>query len=1338
MAADFVVRHVLAVDEVPPLDDLGFLRLMRDTDYDLVGQPRPIVLEELLRADSFVLLAPGAAGKTRALEHLAALEEGALVVDLRAKSLGEARAELTDARGRGQSVYVDHLDEVFATIPQLPRLLRSVVGGSGPSTEWRFGCRHVAWTDGLGAAVQGQVKQYRLLPVSRDSARELMGAITDADEFFSVLERHRLRFLPSAPERLRILASSWGDFEDSVPDLLEVLRLEVDGLLQESDPLRDRPTGSLDRRRTIAGRLAAFTTLCGVPGFTARGAPGSRGVPLETLPDRPEPSTPDERVTLNDYGEALASGVFEPFGADLVRFRHEQLAEYFAASYLASRTPTVAQAQQLLRLSTDGVLPGRLAGLASWLGAITPDLVEHVVAHNPLVFAQSGAELPDAELRRAVVRAMLAAAAQGDLEWTWIVDLTTLDYPEMADDLLEAAGRPWQGYYLPWWVARLAESAGRSELVPILVQWACDDELAPAARCAAIDALGHLGGTETKRELLPLLHAAEDDEIRGHCLKVLYPECLSTQDLMTVLTPISRTVIGGAYSTFLRDLADHLDEDGLVEFLGLLATWNLRRPSQHAGIASSALAGAWAAAGESDRLLEAIAEFLVHVYQREHTLDLPHDHPVPWLDGDVDQRRCLATEVARQYPTGQSALYTLLDASLVQREDLHWLLNGLHDLEAAPRNQLLTCIVPLISRPSVDLAELILTLPEHHYAFEVTEPLRGEQPLNTERYQRRQEIARRDAEQRAARAESVERFGDDIIVALEQAEKDVSTWWILVHRLGETRGEPDPARTDDPLFSCDLKRRPGWSHLGSGEPARVMELGARFITEHKPTPEFWIGKQTLSGGDLEAAFRDWAGAYLLTTLARHDLDTLVGLPDGVLGAWAPALVGAWNFGPDADVDLPAEVLDALATANRTVALEAFGVALLEDLDARRSSAPDKPVPDWWQRLVPLVASEIEQQLRELDEARPVDRRLFELMTKAEPPSALELAVAICETSGHPLRNAALELRGRYPDHVAELLDGDLDAGDLQALCHNLDATALSSDLVERLLHEMLAAQSLADDPPLNDLNGPHGYERDRFRQQRTALANELASRGAVKALRGLEESRPDDERWWWRRLTISAKQAAAEMEDERPSPTELLRLLEASDARFVRSADDLLELTVRCLDEVQRAIRDGAWKALWNIGTGQGPQQGRPNTEDDVTDEIKRLLDPLVKGRASVDREVQVARPRMRGVGQRADIIITAGRGQHRLLIEAKHLHNDGLLTSISEQLVERYLDSGPFRHGIYLVYWIDPAERPSTSASKATTRDECYEELANLAAGLAPGVKVVPYLLDITPPQRR
>ena len=644
MTADFfVVRHVLAVDEVPPLDDLGFLRLMRDTDYELVGQPRPIMLEELLGADSFVLLAPGAAGKTRALEHLAALEDGALVVDLRAKSLGEARDELSDARDSDRPTYVDHLDEVFTTIPRLPRLLSSIVGESAPTTKWRFGCRHAAWTDGLGAAVEGQVKQYRLLPVSRDSARELVGSTTDADEFFAVLERHRLRFLPSAPERLRTLASSWEDFEDSVPELLEVLRLEVDGLLQESDPLRDRPIGSLDRRRTVAGRLAAFTTLCGIPGFTARGTPGSRGVPLDTLPDRPEPPTPDERVTPHDYGEALASGVFEPFGADLVRFRHEQLAEYLAASYLASRTPTVAQAQQLLRLSADGVLPGRLAGLASWLGAITPELVEHVVADNPLIFAQSGAELPDAELRRAVVRAMLAAAARGDLEWTWIVDLTTLDYPEMADDLLEAAGRQWQGYYLPWWVARLAESAGRSEVVPVLVQWARDDKLAQAARCAAIDAVGHLGDTEAKRELLPLLDAAEDDEILGHCLRVVYPECLSTQDLMTILTPISRTVIGGAYSTLLRDLAQYLDEDGLIEFLGLLATWDLRRPSQHAEVASSALAGAWDAAGESDRLLGAIAEFLIDVYERQHTLDLRHDHPVPWhmrgVASDATHRR---------------------------------------------------------------------------------------------------------------------------------------------------------------------------------------------------------------------------------------------------------------------------------------------------------------------------------------------------------------------------------------------------------------------------------------------------------------------------------------------------------------------------------------------------------------------------------------------------------------------------------------------------------------------------------------------------------------------------
>lgn len=75
---------------------------------------------------------------------------------------------------------------------------------------------------------------------------------------------------------------------------------------------------------------------------------------------------------------------------------------------------------------------------------------------------------------------------------------------------------------------------------------------------------------------------------------------------------------------------------------------------------------------------------------------------------------------------------------------------------------------------------------------------------------------------------------------------------------------------------------------------------------------------------------------------------------------------------------------------------------------------------------------------------------------------------------------------------------------------------------------------------------------------------------------------------------------------------------------------------------------------------------------------------------------------------------------------------------SISEQLVERYLDSDPFRDGIYLVYWIDPSERPSTSAGETTTVEECHEGLANLVAALAPDVRVAPYALDITQPQRR
>lgn len=1324
---EFVPRHVLELHRTPPLDELGFLRLANGLDLALFGESPATPLEELEGHPSLVLLAPGSAGKTWALNHLASREAGAIEVELRFASTPEAHAILHEAAKSGAIVYVDHLDEAMQSLPQLPRLLESASDAATSETRWRFGCRHAAWTDGLGQALSGAVDEYRLLPLTRKSARRLVDTELDADAFFEALGARRLRFLPSTPSRLKALAARWSEEDDAEFDLADLLANEVEQLLSELDPLRAPPTTSLQRRRALAGRLAAFTLLSGVRGFTARGDQEAQGVLLANLPDDPEPSTPEERVSPAEYRETLASSIFEAFATDLIRFSHEQLAEFLAADYVRSRRPTRAQAQEILRLSDSGILPGRLAGLASWVGALAPSLVEHIIPENPVVFAQSGVELATSELRGMVVRALLDAAARGDLEWTWTVDLSALSYPRLSQDLLAAAEAPWEGFYLPWWVARLAQACGCDDLVPTLLDWTRDVTLADGARCAAIDAVSHLGGAAAKRELLLLVEGDVDDEILGHCLQALFPEVLTSEELVTLLRPMTCEVIGGTYWTFLNEVPARLNQDGLISFLASLADWGLHGKRQQGRVLAAALEAAWAAMVKSGDVLRALAQLIVAIYERDHTLDEDTDDGHPWREGDPHRRRALATEIARLHPESRSAMYVLYDAGLLESDDVAWLMTDLESLEARVRDQLLTCVVPLAARPDPELADMILTLDEDHYAYTATESLRSTCSLETESYRRKQELREREQQRSARQKEAAQRYATDLRQALDEARSDVSNWWRLIALLGEERDRRSAARTGEAQFSNDLTRRSGWKHLNDAEQQQVIELGLAYLEHRNPEPDEWRGRRQYSPSEMQVAYRDWSGAYLLTTLAKHHPNRLAEVPAELLAKWTDALVGAWRFDRDDDTQLPLAVAEALA--DEKFGRAAIASALLDDIDARCDSSADTHLPAWWQGLVRFASDGIRGRLIDAEQANECHVHLFDLLATGDSDAAHRLAREIADVEGHPLRSRALGLLAGDAEQLRQLLLNQPDAEDMAAICAGLDFASMPTKLVAKTLRRLATAHPLSDDPPLASGWQPNAPE-SQMRDKRNAAANELAQRGHTDTLEELRNSCTSEERWWWQRHVIQARKAAAELLDERPTPAELMNVLSSADARLVRSAQDVVELATTCLDEIQLEIRNGAWKSLWDLGATP-----RPKNEDDVTDEVTRLLRPLLHQRGLADREVQVSRPKSRGIGNRADLMISAGRDHHRVVVEAKHVHNQDLLTSLHDQLVERYMRAEDATHGIYLVYWVDRSDRPFAGPSDSDTVDDLRRKLTLLSSQVDNELAVVPYILDVSRP---
>jgi hypothetical protein len=671
-------------------------------------------------------------------------------------------------------------------------------------------------------------------------------------------------------------------------------------------------------------------------------------------------------------------------------------------------------------------------------------------------------------------------------------------------------------------------------------------------------------------------------------------------------------------------------------------------------------------------------------------------------------RRRLAVEVAKHE---SAEMYVFLDSGLLTTDDARWLLFELAEMpDLAARERLLNSARQVASWPDAELADDILSMTDDQYAYEATVRLRGACSLETEHHRRRMEVAQKQHKREADRAAAAAGCPDDVRKSLADATADVGNWWQFVFQLGRTHEEHVPGG-DNFMYSYDLTARPGWTDLTDDERNTALDLGVAYLDHRTPDPANWLGRATLSGTDVEAWYGDWAGAYMLTTLAAVDAERLRRLDDEVLVAWWPVVLAAWNFDRDGEAaSLPTAVLELVASRSdigRSILDEVVG-----SLAARRASSADRTLPAWWSPVVDFARSWVVSTLIESGTDTPLDRHLLEIVaTCVEVDKRWALLQPLVDDGDHPLHLAAIRLSAKTPSGLDQLLARNLSRDELGAACGGADVDAMTAEQRIELLTLVADIQPLADDPPLTG-GWSSSDVSQTLRESRNALVQRLAQLGQVEALVALESQRPGSERWYWRSYVVQARQAAADAVTELPSPSEVLQLLGATDARFVRSDRDLADLVLSTLDQVQLDVRAGGWQTLWHHG-----DEPRPQSEDYITDQIARQLDHIITGRVTADRELQVTRPNTKGIGRRVDVTIGVGKQQHRVMIEAKHIHSQELKTSMADQLRDHYLVPAGYRFGIFLVYWTPPAQRSRRGPSTAETTTELLGHLGVLKA---------------------
>jgi hypothetical protein len=496
-----------------------------------------------------------------------------------------------------------------------------------------------------------------------------------------------------------------------------------------------------------------------------------------------------------------------------------------------------------------------------------------------------------------------------------------------------------------------------------------------------------------------------------------------------------------------------------------------------------------------------------------------------------------------------------------------------------------------------------------------------------------------------------------------------------------------------------------------------------YVVARRPEPTRWVGRDQWT---LDDTMPDWASGFALATAAAHRPELLADLAPAVWETLAPIIVA---MPPFTGVETWQPALRGAAPASARQALTAAVREMVRSGDT--ASFAHHPLADFAD---PELLDDVAYVAR--DPLQPRGRRdaALAILVDHAPATALDVARAT-QSEQDPPDGVAEALAALSPE---ELLAPRLAAGELSPLppLSRLDLSRLTDGTLADLARMMLNELPFADDPARGD--GFSATTPDsEARRVRVNVLQAMAARGMAGHMEALGAGRAEADVEQIRYLLQQAREREA-LRCWRPlEPSTMLKLIARGDARLVRDSAGLVSVLQEQLEHIQRDLRErAAFRSLWN---GEpGAVGAAPKVEDDISDWLAQQLELRLSPHVVVDREIQVTRPKSSGVGTRIDITVTSPGGVRlgRVPFEAKRVENRSLLTAIDDQLVGLYMEPAALVHGIYIVYWVNPALRPSTWSGGHRDPAALAATLGEQAQRHRPDKHIYVVVLDIGPPE--
>lgn len=543
--------------------------------------------------------------------------------------------------------FIDSVDEarqlVNMRLGQAVRQLRQRLGEASSRMRLVLSCRVSDWrpqhdlnelNNCLSLPPRGgpdkSVGIYQLLSLGHHQIEkvvrsELCKNQDDVNLFMEELSRAQIWMFAGRPADLRWLISYWTNHR-KFGSFTQIIAENIEQKLKEENPeyIGKKPL-SVSRAVIAVQRLAAGLLFGGKTAIALGSAMatmrGSHGEP-------PRATVCDPEVVLADFQseeitDLLRRPLFDEATYGRVRFHHRTVMEYLAAKWLSELCQQSLTASELLKVlfvNVNGrrVLPRSRAAVAAWLAPEISELRSSLIKDAPeaLLCHADPANLPGPELVKALkncaVRLQTRRRAYNLIEEGDFA-LCRLALTPLEEASYEILDKYRTSSDLCIFLLKLIGVAQWKSHCDLIGDLAISDVTEERIRIYAIRSLSEL---QDSTQIARLVHLAQhspsiSSELRALLSRVLYPQALTIQDCLKLLTPaIGSKVVSSAESVLGYELPNAcLDTDRKALLSGLLGiAENIMRSRSRDVLGSSFL---W--------LYRALAKLVIDIADKEST-----------------------------------------------------------------------------------------------------------------------------------------------------------------------------------------------------------------------------------------------------------------------------------------------------------------------------------------------------------------------------------------------------------------------------------------------------------------------------------------------------------------------------------------------------------------------------------------------------------------------------------------------------------------------------------------------------------------------------------------------